>query len=75
MPALLAKAQALMGQMDFDMARRFAVRITELEPGHVEARQMLGIIEAEEGNTDAAKTARTRFLRVENGYLHLFLTL
>lgn len=54
-PALLAKAQELMGQMDLDMARRFAIRIIEMEPGHVEAKQMLGIIEAEAGNVEEAK--------------------
>lgn len=55
-PELLAKAQSLMGEMDFELARRFATRILEMESNHFEAREMLGIMEAEEGNIDAART-------------------
>jgi len=54
-PDLLAKAQSLMGQMDTELARRFAARILEMEPDNFEAREMLGIMEAEEGNIDAAR--------------------
>ena len=55
MPDLLAKAQSLMAEMDAELARRFAARILEMEPNNFEAREMLGIIEAEEGNIDAAR--------------------
>jgi hypothetical protein len=54
--ALLAKAQSLMGEMDFELARRFVARILEIESNHFEAREMLGIMEAEGGNIDAART-------------------
>lgn len=56
---LLAKAQSLMGEMDFELARGFATRILEIEPAHFEAREMLGIIEAEEGNIDEARAVST----------------
>lgn len=48
-----------MGEMDLELARRFVDRILELEPQNFEAREMLGIIEVEEGNIPAARTVRT----------------
>lgn len=61
-PALLSKAQDLMGEMDFELARRFVERILILEPTHFEAREMLGIIEAEEGNVDVARAVSPSLL-------------
>ncbi|KAF9514937.1 hypothetical protein BS47DRAFT_1376401 [Hydnum rufescens UP504] len=58
-PALVNKAQSLMGEMNYELARRFIQRILEIEPNHVEAREMLGIIEIEEGNVDDARTLFT----------------
>ncbi|KAF8312478.1 TPR-like protein [Clavulina sp. PMI_390] len=55
-PALLAKAQSLMGEMDFELARKFVDRILEVEPNHFEAREMAGVMEAEEGNVDSARS-------------------
>jgi Flp pilus assembly protein TadD len=57
-PALVNKAQSLMGEMNYELARRFIQRIFEIEPNHVEAREMLGIIEIEEGNVDDARAVR-----------------
>lgn len=54
-PGLLVKAQSAMGEMELELARNFVEQILALEPNHFEAREMLGIIEAEEGNTDAAR--------------------
>lgn len=61
-PALLEKAQSLMGEMDFELARRFVDRILETEPNHFEAREMLAIIEVEDGNIDTARDVSQLFL-------------
>jgi hypothetical protein len=60
-PALLAKAQSLMGELDFDLARKFVVRILETEPDHFEAREMLAIIEVEKGDVDVARNVSRAF--------------
>lgn len=52
---LLAKAQSSMGEMELELARGFVEQILARETDHFEAREILGIIEAEEGNTDAAR--------------------
>lgn len=56
---LVKKAQSLMGEMDLELARRFVDRILELEPQNFEAREMLGIIEVEEGNIPTAREVRS----------------
>ena len=57
-PDLLKMAQNLIGELNFELARRSVDRILEREPANVEAREILGSIEIEEGNIDAARKAR-----------------
>ncbi|GJE88637.1 TPR-like protein [Phanerochaete sordida] len=54
-PALLEKAQTLIVQYDYGLAERFVRRILEREPSHAAAREMLGVIQLETGELDAAK--------------------
>ncbi|KAF8340566.1 TPR-like protein [Cantharellus anzutake] len=56
-PDLLGSAQSLMDQMNFESARRFVDRILERDPANSKGREMLGLIEIEDGNIDAARKA------------------
>ncbi|TCD69341.1 hypothetical protein EIP91_007897 [Steccherinum ochraceum] len=58
-PALLQKAQSLIVQCDYDMARMFVQRILEREPKSAEAREMLGVVLLETGEIDAARQTFT----------------
>jgi hypothetical protein len=53
--SLLEKAQSLIDQCDYDLARRFVERILERASAHGEARELLGIIQLETGELEAAK--------------------
>ncbi|KAI0064767.1 TPR-like protein [Artomyces pyxidatus] len=53
--ALLAKAQELIVQCDYELAGKFAQRILQRAPGNAEAREMLGVTQLETGDLDAAK--------------------
>ncbi|KDQ21420.1 hypothetical protein BOTBODRAFT_168688 [Botryobasidium botryosum FD-172 SS1] len=53
--ALLAKAQDLITQYDYDLAQRFIQRALEQEPENGEAREMLGFVELERGKIEAAR--------------------
>ncbi|KZT20139.1 TPR-like protein [Neolentinus lepideus HHB14362 ss-1] len=53
--ALLGKARELLVQCDYDLARRFIERLLESQPEHAEAKEMLGVVQLETGNLDAAK--------------------
>ena len=53
--ALLAKAQSLVEQCDYQLAARFLQRILETDPTHVEARELLGVVQLELGDLDAAR--------------------
>ena len=55
--ALLEKAQALIGQCDYDLARRFAGRILERSPKNADAKEILGVCQLEMGELDEAKQA------------------
>ncbi|KAG8981723.1 hypothetical protein FRB90_007057 [Tulasnella sp. 427] len=54
--ALVEKTQILLAQCNYELAYRFVKRILEREPSHVEAREMLGLVELENGDIEAAKT-------------------
>ncbi|KII90009.1 hypothetical protein PLICRDRAFT_108697 [Plicaturopsis crispa FD-325 SS-3] len=54
--ALLEKAQSLVVQCDYELARQFTERILQREPHHAEAKEMLGVIQLETGDLDAART-------------------
>ena len=79
-PALLEKAQSLIVECDYDLALRFARRILETEPGHVEAREILGISLLETGDLDGAKQVCMSpalvviFWRDDVGCRHLLLS-
>ncbi|EIW57553.1 uncharacterized protein TRAVEDRAFT_169445 [Trametes versicolor FP-101664 SS1] len=53
--ALLEKAQELIVSCDYELAARFARRVLEREPQHVEAKEMLGVAQLETGELEAAK--------------------
>lgn len=53
--ALLEKAQELIAQYDYELAERFVKRILDQQPNHVEAKEMLGIVQLETGELDEAK--------------------
>ncbi|KAK0469663.1 uncharacterized protein EV420DRAFT_1297842 [Desarmillaria tabescens] len=60
--SLLEKAQSLVTQCDYDLARRFILRILETEPTNTEAQEMLGVVELERGDIDAAKRVFTAMI-------------
>lgn len=43
---------------DYELAARFARRVLEREPQHVEAKEMLGVAQLETGELEAAKKVR-----------------
>ncbi|KAJ7593135.1 hypothetical protein C8J56DRAFT_1162084 [Mycena floridula] len=53
--ALLEKAQDLIFQCDYPLAQRFIVRVLEREPTHPQAKEMLGVVQLETGEIEAAK--------------------
>lgn len=57
--ALLEKAQELIVSCDYELAARFARRVLEREPQHVEAKEMLGVAQLETGELEAAKKVRS----------------
>ena len=56
--SLLAKAQSLIDQCDYDLALRFINRILEQDPKNAEARELLGIALLETGEIEGAKQVR-----------------
>ncbi|KAH9935263.1 TPR-like protein [Amylocystis lapponica] len=54
--SLLEKAQTLIVQCDYDLARRFVQRVLERQPDHAQGKEMLGVIQLETGDLDAAKS-------------------
>ena len=57
-PALLEKAQELIVRCEYELAGRFASRVLEREPGNVEAQEILGVVQLETGELEAAKQVR-----------------
>jgi predicted Zn-dependent protease len=56
--ALLEKAQALLTQCNYELAHKFLARLLDHEPNHVSARELLGEVQLEMGELDAAKQVR-----------------
>ena len=54
-PDLLAKAQSLIEQCNYQLAARFLQRILETDATHIEARELLGVVQLELGDLDAAR--------------------
>jgi len=52
---LLAKAQELVAQCNFELARKFLERILQNEPNNSDARELFGVVLLEEGEVDAAR--------------------
>ena len=61
-PSLLEKAQELIIQCDYDLARMFVKRVLDREPVHAEAREMMGVVLLETGETAEAKLVSDSFL-------------
>ncbi|CCM01385.1 uncharacterized protein FIBRA_03436 [Fibroporia radiculosa] len=57
--ALLEKSQSLIVQCDYDLARRFVQRALDREPSNAQAKEMLGVVQLETGELDAAKLTFT----------------
>jgi len=56
--SLLAKAQSLIEQCDYDLALRFISRILDQDPKNAEAKEMLGVALLETGEIEGAKQVR-----------------
>jgi hypothetical protein len=54
-PELFTKAQSLVEQCNYQLAARFLQRILETDAMHVEARELLGVVQLESGDLDAAQ--------------------
>ncbi|KAH7099739.1 TPR-like protein [Auriculariales sp. MPI-PUGE-AT-0066] len=52
---LLAKAQQLVAQCDFDLSRKFIDRILQSDPNNLEARELLGVVLLEIGDVETAR--------------------
>lgn len=65
--ALLEKAQSLIVECDYDLAGRFAQRILDREPNNVQAKELLGVVQLETGDLDAAKTVRCPLAVLRDG--------
>ncbi|TFK75231.1 TPR-like protein [Pluteus cervinus] len=53
--ALLEKAQDLIVQCDYELAEKFVRRVLEQQPSNAQATEMLGVVQLEQGEMDAAK--------------------
>lgn len=53
--ALLEKAQSLIVQCDYELAARFIKRALEQQPTNAQGKEMLGVVQLEMGDIDAAK--------------------
>ena len=53
--SLLAKAQSLIEQCDYDLALRFINRVLDQDPKNAEAKEMLGVALLETGEIEGAK--------------------
>ncbi|KAJ7035086.1 hypothetical protein C8F04DRAFT_1210500 [Mycena alexandri] len=61
-PALLEKAQSLIVQCDYELAQRFITRILEQQPSNAEAKEMLGVVQLEMGEIEAARATFSTLL-------------
>lgn len=61
-PALLEKAQELIIQCDYGLARLFIKRVLDREPAHVDAREMMGIILLEMGEINDARSVSQLYM-------------
>jgi Flp pilus assembly protein TadD len=54
------KAHTLLAQSNFDLAKKFLERALVLEPTNLEARELLGIAELEEGDAEKGRAVRVQ---------------
>lgn len=59
--SLLEKAQELIVQCDYELAGRFVQRVLERSPDHAEALEMMGVVQLETGELDAARKVCQNF--------------
>jgi tetratricopeptide (TPR) repeat protein len=69
--SLLAKAQSLIEQCDYDLALRFINRILDQDPKNAEAKEMLGVALLETGELDGAKQVRYKIFQSHFPFLWL----
>ncbi|KAJ7494756.1 hypothetical protein B0H11DRAFT_1717129 [Mycena galericulata] len=60
--SLLEKAQSLIVQCDYELAQRFITRILEQQPSNADAKEMLGVVQLETGDIQAARVTFTSLL-------------
>ena len=53
------KAHILLGQSNFELAVKFLDRALETDPGNLEARELLGVAELEEGDPETGRSVST----------------
>ncbi|KAH8118077.1 hypothetical protein DFH11DRAFT_1724053 [Phellopilus nigrolimitatus] len=53
--SLLAKAQLLVTQCDYDLAQKFAHRVLERAPSNADAKELLGVTQLENGQLEEAR--------------------
>ncbi|WOO81451.1 putative assembly chaperone of rpl4 [Vanrija pseudolonga] len=63
-PGLIDKAHVLLAQSNFDLAIKFLERALQLEPTNLEARELLGVAELEEGDGDKGREGRQHLLHL-----------
>lgn len=69
--SLLAKAQSLIEQYDYDLALRFINRILDQDPKNAQAKEMLGVALLETGEIEGAKQVRFKKNIIINSFLQL----
>ena len=74
--SLLAKAQSLIEQCDYDLALRFINRILDLDPNNAEAKEMLGVALLETGEIEGAKQVRyKKNISFNSIFIHFYMIL
>lgn len=53
--ALIDKAEKLIVECNYDLARLFVNRILDRDPANAQAKEMLGVVQLESGDIQAAK--------------------
>ena len=66
-PALIEKTKSLLNESNYELAEKFAKRILERSPDHVEGRELLGLIELDSGNIKEASEVRCFFCVLSSG--------
>ena len=71
--SLLAKAQSLIEQCDYDLALRFIRRILDQDPNNAEAKEMLGVALLETGEIEGAKQVSYEKIKISFKFIFMIL--